>query len=214
MWPFDRRPASPPAAKRPPRPRQLHPTPMTEAELSQLRVQGEMDQAHLQATRAYAELESISSDRLQNVLRLPRAERTTRIDDPELLPADRQTLIESLARDDVKIREWRPTPNSSRRDTLLRLWGHNRHRAPTLIRALILFGPVCIFAVTAYRNTGERIVGIPSSEVRFWKPNGDTYTATIGGKESIVLVRHFGEYHAREWKRRQAYALAPVDTNW
>ncbi len=186
---------------------------MSEAELSQLRVQGEVDQAHLQATTAYAELESISSDRLQTVLRLPRAERTTRIDDPELLPVDRQILIDSLARDDVKSGGWRPALNSSRRDTLLRLWGHNRHRAPAMMRALILFGPACIFALTAYSNTGERIVGIPSSEVKFWKPNGYQYTEIIGGKKSIVLIRHFREYYAREWNERQGYALAPVDVN-
>lgn len=210
MWPFERRPVSPPAPKRPPRPRQLHPVPMTEAQLSQLRVQSEVDQAHLQATNAHAELESISGDHLQVVLRLPRAERTKRIDDPELLAADRQTLIDSLAGDDVEVGGWRTALNSSRRDTLLRLWGHNRHRLPMMVRTLVVLGPTLTFVIVAYSNTGERVDNIPRSEIKFRTPEGRESVETIGGNQPIFLIKHFGQYSAREWKERRGYALAPV----
>ena len=213
MWPFDRWPAVPPATKRPPRPRQLHPERFTDADLRRMRLESEMDHARTQATDTRQEVETISGDHLQTVLHLPRAERAKHVYDPELTPVDRQTLIDALAGEAVTSGGWRPAPNSSRRDTLLRFWGQNRHRAPATIQALALFGPLCIFALTAYGNTGERVDGVPGSVLEFRNPDGSHYPDVIGRGTKFVMVRHFGEFYARVWEDRQGYALAPVTVN-
>ena len=172
-----------------------------------------MDHAQAQAVEARDEVERISGDHLQTLLRLPRAERTKHLDDPELTPVDRQTLIDALAGETVTIGGWRSPSNSSRRNTLLRFWGHNRHRAPAMIRAFVLLGPICTVGVAAYSNTGERVVKVPKSEVQFQKPDGTKYSDVVGGDKAIILVRNFGGYYIRVWRDRQGYALAPVTVN-
>lgn len=210
MWPFDRRPAPPPAAKRPPRPTQLYPQRLTDADLRRMRLESEMDHARTQAMDARQEVETISSDHLQTVLHLPRAERAKHVDDPELTSADRQTLIDALTGEAVTSRGWRPPSNSSRRDTLLRLWGHNRHRAPGMIRALVLIGPICTVGVAAYSNTGEKRVDVVGKELLFQEPDGTQSSSVVGGGRAVVLVDHLGRSFVRVWRERQGYALASV----
>ncbi len=178
-----------------------------------MQLASELDCAQAQATEARDEVERISGDHLQAALRLPRVERAKRVDDPELTPVDRQSLIASLAGDEVEAGGWRPTLNDSRKNALLRAWGQNRHHASVVIRAFVLLGPICIFSLMTFRNTGEQIVGVAGSELLFTNPDGSHRSTIIGRDETFVIVRRFGEVYARAWKIRQGYALAPVTVN-
>lgn len=159
---------------------------------------------------ARQEVETISGDHLQTVLHLPRAERAKHVDDPELTSADRQTLIDALAGELVTSGGWRPTSNSSRRDSLLRFWGHNRHRAPGMIRAFVLLGPICIFGVAASSNTGEKVVDVFREELQFQEPDGTQSSRVVGGDQAVILVHHLGRSFVRVWRDRRGYALASV----
>lgn len=184
-----------------------------DADLRQMRLESELDHAQAEADRARGEVEKISRDHLETAMQRSRAERAKRVDDPELTPADRQTLVASLAGNEAAAAAggWRPTLNESRKDALLRLWGQNRHHAPAMIRTIVLLGPVCAFAAMSYSNTGYRVVAVSGNELEFVNPDGSHYSTDIRRDETFVVVRHFGRYYTRMWKERQGYALAPIN---
>lgn len=210
MWPFRPRP-TPPVVKRPPRPTQLHPKRFTDADLRRMRLESELDHAQVQAAEARDEVERISSEHLQAVLRLPSAERAARVDDPELVMADRQAVVVSLAGDEAAVGGWRPTLGGARKDALLRFWGRNRHRVPAMIQAIVLLGPLCAFGAMAYSNTGAKWWASQNMTIDFASPNGSHYTGRIDVGDEVVVVRHHGRFFVRRWEIRQGYALGEVD---
>ena len=212
-------PARPPASKQragqTARPGPRRATPVGKAHVGSRPAAAPMDpilQARQDAATAEAEVVKISRTHLGTLMTSPPRVRIAHLTDPELIPADR-TELENSVRSAIP-RSASVTSTSSKLAgyprQLLRACGYKCALATILLAA---GGPL---AGVAWHNTGERMVATSTTWIIDWRlPDGSIWHgAWKAGIPMIAMRPHNGMVVLRYWLSGRGYATTEVDENW
>jgi hypothetical protein len=169
-------------------------------------------QARQDASNAERDVVQVSRAHLATLKASTPRHRIAHLDDPELTPADRTELANSVRSAlPVSLRltfaRWRPT----RLVRGLRLaYGHN------CIIALVVLVACAVLAALAWRNTGMRIVGSDSTWIVDWHLPDDSvlHGAWKAGMPAVAMQAHNGTVVLRRWLIGRGYATTEVDERW
>lgn len=169
-------------------------------------------QARQDAAAAEAEVVKISRAHLAALMASPPRLRMAHLGDPELTPANRTELENSL-------RAVLPC-SVLVASAPFKLAGYPRR----LLRAcrykfavaIILLAGGGVLAGLAWHNTGERMVGTSTTWIIDWRlPDGSIWHgAWKAGLPMIAMRPHNGKVVLRYWLNGRGYATTEVDKNW
>jgi hypothetical protein len=169
-------------------------------------------QARQDVANAENEVAEISRAHLATLLATPPRERLSRLADPELTPADKTALENS-------VRSLLPRSTAAKLLTL--------NLAGTLRRLLQRCGYKCMASIvvlavcglpagTAWRNTGERVIVSTETWLVDWHlPDGSIlHGGWKAGFPVIAMRPRHGSVTLRYWLAGQGYAETEVDQDW
>jgi hypothetical protein len=169
-------------------------------------------QARRDASNAERDVVQASRAHLAKLTASPPRHRIAHLDDPELTPADRTELANSV-RSALPVSLRLKFPR--RRLTSL-LQGLRLVCGYKGIIALVVL-VVCAVPVTlAWRNTGTRIVGSEVTWIVDWQlPDGAVlHGAWKAGMPAVAMQAHNGAVVLRRWLNSRGYATTEVDERW
>ena len=212
-------PARPPARKQPrgqtARPTARKANPISKAHMGRRPAAAHMDpilQARQDAAAAEAEVVKISRAHLAALMASPPRLRMAHLGDPELTPADRTELENSLRAvlpRSVSVAS-APFKLAGYPRRLLRACGYKCAVATVLLVAAGLL------AGFGWHNTGERMVVSGQTWIVDWRlPDGSIkHGAWKAGFPAIAMWPHNGKVILRYWLNGRGYATTEVDENW
>jgi hypothetical protein len=171
-----------------------------------------IQQARQDAAAAEADVIRISRAHLTTLMASPPRARMAHLTDPELTPADRTELQQS-----VRSALPRRTPVKAAPSTapaylrrLLRACGYKCAVATIMLTA------VGLFAAMVYHNTGDRMVGSNGTWIVDWRlPDGSIkHGAWKAGLPVIAMSPHNGKVVLKYWLNGLGYATTEVDESW
>ena len=169
-------------------------------------------QAQRDAAAAEAEVAKISRAHLGTLMASPPRVRMAHFNDPELTPADRTELEQSvraaLPRSAPVKAALSTTPGFLR--LLLQACGYRCAAATVLLAAGALL------AGTAWHNTGERMVASNATWIVDWRlPDGSIkHGGWNAGLPVIAMRPHNGKVVLKYWLNGLGYATTEVDESW
>ena len=169
-------------------------------------------QAQQAAAAAEAEVAKISRAHLGTLMASPPRVRMAHFNDPELTPADRTELEQSVRTALPRSTPLKAAPSAAlvflRR--LLRACGYKCAVATVLLAAGGLL------AGTAWHNTGERMVVSNATWIVDWRlPDGSIkHGGWNAGLPMIAMPPHNGKVLLKYWLNGLGYATTEVDENW
>lgn len=147
----------------------------------------------------------VSAQRLANYLKLVPTQRLGYLDDPDLVPADRAHLRQSLQaglRRPFRVKLWSWRSRLSWRTAFKRLWGP----------ALGLVTLAGIYGVATWQNAEPASLN-RQVEVRLQYPNGTTREGALPRGVSLLVRRlDATSAEARQWRAHEGYItfLVPI----
>jgi hypothetical protein len=171
-----------------------------------------LEQARRDAARAANDVTEISRAHLTTLMALPPRARIARLKDAELTPLHQAELEASvrIALPRIAPAKAAPPKLSAALRRLLQPCGY---RCAVTIVVLAMAG---LLAGTAFRNTGERLVGSSETWVIDWKlPDGSTWHgAWKAGLPAVAMHPWHGKVVLRYWLPSRGYATTEVDQDW
>jgi hypothetical protein len=169
-------------------------------------------QARLNALTAEQDVADVSRAHLATLMASSPRHRMARLNDPELTPADRTELansIRSVLPVSFRLRFpwWRPTGLVR---GLQLAGGYNG-----IVALMVLVA--CVVAVTlAWRNTGARMVGSDDTWIVDWHlPDGTVLNGAWNARmPAVAMQAHNGTVVLRHWLNGRGYATTEVDERW
>jgi hypothetical protein len=169
-------------------------------------------QAQRDAEAAEAEVAKISRAHLATLMASPPRARMAHFKDPELTPADRIELEQSVRSALPRSAPVKAAPSTApgylRR--LLRVCGYKC----AVVTVLLAAG--ALIAGTTWHNTGERMVASNATWIVDWRlPDGSIkHGGWNAGLPVIAMSPHNGKVVLKYWLNGLGYATTEVDENW
>ena len=169
-------------------------------------------QAQRDAAAAEAEVAKISRTHLRGLMTSPPRVRMAHSNDPELTPADRTELEQSVRAALPRSTPVKAAPSKLTEylRRLLRVCGYKCAVTTVLLAAGGLL------AGTAWHKTGERMVASNATWFVDWRlPNGSIkHGGWNAGLPVIAMRPHNGKVVLKYWLNGLGYATTEVDDNW
>lgn len=169
-------------------------------------------QARLDALNAEQDVSRVSRAHLATLMASPPRHRMAHLTDPELTPADRTELANSVRSAlpvsfRLKFPRWRPTG-------LFR--GLRLACGYKCIVALVVLVACAVPVALAWRNTGTRIVGSDATWIVDWHlPDGTILHGAWNARVPAVAMRTKSRMVVlRHWLNGRGYATTEVDERW
>ena len=169
-------------------------------------------QAQRDAAAAETEVAKISRAHLGTLMASPPRVRMAHFNDPELTPADRTELEQSVRSALPRSAPVKAAP-SKLTDYLRRLLRACGYKCAVTTVLLAAGG---LLAGTAWHNTGERMVGSNATWIVDWRlPDGSIkHGGWNAGLPVIAMSPHNGKVVLKYWLNGLGYATTEVDENW
>ena len=169
-------------------------------------------QARLDALTAEQDVADVSRAHLATLMASPPRHRMAHLNDPELTPADRTELANSVRSAlplsfRLKFSRWRPTG-------LVRgLWLACGYKSTI---ALVLLVASAVPTALAWHNTGTRIVGSDTTWIVDWLlPDGTSLHGSWNAHlPAVAMPAKNGTVVLRHWLNGRGYATTEVDEHW
>jgi hypothetical protein len=169
-------------------------------------------QAQQDALHAERDVAQVSRAHLATLMASPPRHRMAHLTDPELTPADRTELANSVRSAlpvsfRLKFPQWRPTG-------LVR--GLRLACGYKSIVALVVLVACAVPGALAWHNTGMRIVGSDATWIVDWRlPDGTVlHGVWNAGMPAVAMQAHNGTVVLRHWLNGRGYATTEVDERW
>jgi hypothetical protein len=169
-------------------------------------------QARQDALDAEQDVAQVSRAHLATLMASPARHRMVHLNDPELTPADRIELANSVRSAlpvslRLKFPRWRPTGLVRR----LRLACGYR-----CIVAVVVLVACAVPVALAWRNTGTRVFGSDTTWIVDWRlPDGTILHGAWNARAPAVAMRaKNGMVILRRWLNGRGYATTEVDERW
>ena len=169
-------------------------------------------QARQDAVAAESEVIKISRAHLGTLMASPPRVRIAHLADPDLTPADR-TELENSVRAALPRSILAKSPPSKLRRLLQRMLRACGYRCAV---ATVLLSTGGLLAAMAWHDTGERMVGSRTTWIIDWRlPDGSIrHGAWKAGIPAIAMRPHNGKVVLRYWLNGRGYATTEVDESW
>jgi hypothetical protein len=169
-------------------------------------------QAQRDAAAAEAEVAKISRAHLGTLMASPPRVRMAHFNDPELTPADRTELEQSVRSALPRSTPVKAAP-SKLTDYLRRLL---RACGSRCAAATVLLVAGALLAGLALHNTGERMVASNATWIVDWRlPDGSIkHGGWNAGLPMIAMSPHNGKVVLKYWLNGLGYATTEVDASW
>lgn len=169
-------------------------------------------QARLDALTAEQDVADVSRAHLATLMASPPRHRMAHLNDPELTPADRAELANSVrsvlpVSFRLKFPRWRP-PGL--------VWGLRLACGYKSIVALVLLVACAVPTALAWHNTGTRIVGSDTTWIVDWLlPDGTSLHGSWNPHvPAVAMQAKHGTVVLRHWLNGRGYATTEVDERW
>jgi hypothetical protein len=169
-------------------------------------------QARLDALTAEQDVADVSRAHLATLMASPPRHRMAHLNDPELTPADRAELANSVRSAlpvsfRLKFPRWRP-PGL--------VWGRRSACGYKCIIALVALVACAVPVTLAWRNTGTRIVGSDTPWIVDWLlPDGTSLHGSWNAHvPAVAMQAKNGTVVLRHWLNGRGYATTEVDEHW
>jgi hypothetical protein len=173
---------------------------------------GALRQARLDALNAEQDVTRVSRAHLATLMAYPPRHRMAHLTDPELTPADRTELANSVRSAlpfsfRLKFPRWRPTGQ---------VWSLQPVCGNNCIVALVALVACAVPVALAWRNTGTRIVGSEATWIVDWHlPDGTILHGAWNARvPAVAMQANNGTVVLRHWLNGRGYATTEVDEPW
>jgi hypothetical protein len=171
-----------------------------------------LQQARQDALNAEQDVAQVSRAHLATLMASPPRHRMAHLNDPELTPADRTELADSVRSAlpvsfRLKFPRWRPTGL---------VWSLRPVCGNKCILALVALVACAVPVALAWRNTGTRIVGSDATWIVDWHlPDGTILHGAWNARvPAVAMQANNGTVVLRHWLNGRGYATTEVDERW